>query len=65
MVFIGAWSLLISATGIETIDFTLLPTNSENGMQMLSLEEGRIWLTTTLRKRPKSNSYLTAFSQVF
>ena len=61
MVFIGAWPSLISTMGIETTNFTSLPMNSENGMQMLSPEGGRTWLTTTLGKRLKSNSYLTAF----
>ena len=61
MVFIGTWPLLISTMDIETTDFALLPMNLENRMQMLSPEGGRIWLTTTLGKRLKLNSYLTAF----
>ena len=34
--------------------------NSGNRMKMFSLEGGKIWLTTTLRKRSKSNSYSIA-----
>ena len=60
MLLIGAWPLLTNAIGIETTDFILLLMNSGNGMQMFSLEGGKIWLTTTLRRKLKSNSYLTA-----
>ena len=60
MVLICAWPLLTNTMGIKTTDFVLLPTNSGNGMQMFSLEGGKIWLTTTLEKRSKLNSYSTA-----
>ena len=54
------WPSLISTMGIKTTDFISLLTNSGNGMWMFSPEEGKIWLTATLEKRVKSNSYLTA-----
>ena len=60
MVLIGVWPLLTNIMGIETTDFVLLVENSRNGMQMLSLEGGKIWLTNTLEKRSKLNSYLIA-----
>ena len=60
MVLIGAWSLLTNTMGIETTDFVSLLMNSGNGIQMFLLEGGKIWLTTTLGKRLKSNSYSTA-----
>ena len=63
MVLIGAWPSLTSTMGIETTDFVSLLTNLGNGMQMFSLEGGKIWLTTILKKRSKSNSYSTACSQ--
>ena len=62
MVLLGAWPSLTSTMGIKTTDFVLLLTNSGNGMQMFSPEGGKIWLTTTLEKRLKSSSYLTACS---
>ena len=60
MVLIGVWPLSTNTMGIETTDFVLLVANSRNGMQMLLLEGGKIWLTTTLEKRLKSNSYSIA-----
>ena len=61
MVLVGAWPLLTSTVGIKTTDFISLLMNSENRMQMFSPEGGKIWLTTTLEKRSKLNSYWTAF----
>ena len=60
MVLIGAWPLLTNNMGIKTTDFILLLINSGGGMQMFLTEGGKIWLTTTLKKRLKSNSYSTA-----
>ena len=60
MVLIGAWPLLTNTMGIKTTDSISLLMNSGNRMQMFSLEGGKIWLTTTLEKRSKSNSYLIA-----
>ena len=60
MVLIGVWLLLTNTMGIKTTDFVLLVVNSGNGMQTLSLEGGKTWLTATLKKRSKSNSYLIA-----
>ena len=50
MVLIGVWLLSTNPMGINTTDFALLAANSRNGMQMLSPEGGKIWLTTTLKK---------------
>ena len=60
MVLIGVWLLSTNTMGIETTDFILLVVNSRNGMLMLSLEGGKIWLTTTLQKRLNLNSYSIA-----
>ena len=60
MVLIGVWLLLTNTIGIETTDFALLVMNSRSRMKMLLLEEEKIWLTTTLGKRSKSNSYSIA-----
>ena len=57
MVLIGAWPSLINTMGVKTTDFISLLTNLGNGMQMFSPEEEEIWLTTTLEKRLRSNSY--------
>ena len=59
MVLIGVW-LLTNTMGIDNTDLILLVVNSRNGMQMLSPEIGDTWLTTTLEKRSKSNSYSIA-----
>ena len=42
LVLIGAWPLLTSITGIKTINFISLLTNSEGETVMSSLEEGMI-----------------------
>ena len=60
MVLIGVWLFSTNTMGIDTTDFTLVVVNSRNRLQMLSPEGGKIWLTTTLGKRSKSNSYLIA-----
>ena len=60
MVFIGVWFLMTNTMGIKTTDFILLVANSRNGMQVLSPEGGKTWLTATLEKRLKSNSYSIA-----
>ena len=60
MVLVGVWPLLANTMGIKTTDFVLLVVNSGNGMQMLSPEGGKTWLTATLEKRLKLNSYLIA-----
>ena len=60
MVLIGVWLLSTNTMDIETTDFVLLVMNSRNGMKMLSQEGGKIWLTTTLEKGSKLNSYLIA-----
>ena len=60
MVLIGVWPLSTNTMGIETTDFILLVVNSGNGMQILSLEREKTWLTASLEKRSKSNSYSIA-----
>ena len=60
MVLIGAWPLLTNTMGIKTTDFISMLMNSRNRMQMFLPEGGKIWLTTILKKRSKSNSYSTA-----
>ena len=57
MVLVSVWPLSTSTMGIKTTDFVLLVANSGNGMQMLSPEGGKTWLTATLEKRLKCNSY--------
>ena len=60
MVLIGVWLLSTNTMGTETTDFVLLVVNSGKGMQMLSPEGGKTWLTATLKKRSMSNSYSIA-----
>ena len=60
MVLTGVWLLSINIMGIKTTDFILLVENTGKGMQMLSPEGGKTWLTATLEKRLKLNSYWIA-----
>ena len=60
MALIGVWLLSTNTMGIETTDFILLVENSRNGMQMLSQEGGKTWLTAIPKKRSRLNSYSIA-----